>query len=156
MTTHSLNMFVQVVVFKEVRYLESLLSGMSTSHKSIPHTIRSQAKEAFNRYPVAMALQAAVAGYNHAKASIGKISPQQQKAFSVITGITGPSLASDCTNYLVNARTSLLVSHIQAVREIIKEAMGGSKRTKRWIKWDSQDLNDWVSQLSSKVRHSFI
>jgi hypothetical protein len=49
MTTHSLNMFVQVVVFKEVRYLESLLSGMSTSHKSIPHTIRSKAKEAINR-----------------------------------------------------------------------------------------------------------
>jgi dynein heavy chain 1 len=137
----------QVVVFKEVRYLETLLPGMSTAHKSIPHTIRSQAKEAFQRYPVAMALQAALAGFNHAKACIAKISPQQQQAFSVYGGVS----ASDHGVQLIKARTSLLVSHIQAVRDIIKEAMGGSKRTKRWVKWDTPELNDWVSQLSSKV-----
>lgn len=111
----------QVTVFKEVRYLEWLLPTMNTAHKTIPHTVRNQAKEAFTRYPVAMALQAALSGYAHAKSGI------------------------NATNQ------SLLVNHLQAVREAVKEAIGGNKRSKRWIKWDSVELNEWVSQLSSKV-----
>jgi dynein heavy chain 1 len=52
----------------------------------------------------------------------------------------------------------LLASHIQAVRDLIKEAFGGgggtglnSKRAKRWVKWDSENLEDWTSQFSAKV-----
>ena len=108
-------------MFKEVRYLEWLLPEMDTVHKTIPQTIRNHAKEAFARYPIAMALQVALTGYNQAKASMN------------------------------STNTSLLISHIVAVREIVKEAIGGSKRTKRWIKWDSPDLTDWVGQLSSRV-----
>ncbi len=111
----------QVTVFKEVRYLEWLLPQMNTAYKAIPHTIRSHAKEAFARYPTAMALQAALAGFSQSKAGIN------------------------------SSNSRLLVTHVQAVRDVIKEAMGVSKRTKKWIKWDSADLSDWVTLLSSKV-----
>lgn len=111
----------QVVIFKEVRYLEWLLPTMSTAHKTIPSTIRSQSKEAFTRYPIAMAIEAALSGFYQAKQVINE------------------------SNLL------LLASHIQSVREILKEAFGGSKRSKRWIKWDSNDISDWVGQLSNKV-----
>ena len=112
----------QVIVFKEVRYLEWLLPGMSTTHKVIPSTLLSASREAYARYPVATALQAALSGFTQAKCGI-------------------------------NSSNSVLVtSHVQAVRDIVKEAIGGSKRTKRWIKWDSaSDLNDWVGQFSNKV-----
>jgi dynein heavy chain 1 len=111
----------QVVVFKEVRYLEWLLPGMTTAHKTIPSTLASMAKEAYLRYPVAMAMQAALAGFNQAKAGINE------------------------------GNNILLSSYVLAVRDVIKEAFGGSKRSKRWIKWDSPELNDWVGQLSNKV-----
>lgn len=111
----------QVIIFKEVRYLEWLLPSMSTAHKTIPSTIRSQSKEAFNRYPIAMAIEAALSGFSQAKQVINESNMQ------------------------------LLAAHIQSVREIIKEALGGSKRSKRWIKWDSNDISDWVGQLSNKV-----
>ena len=112
----------QVVVFKEVRYLEWLLPGMSTTHKAIPSTLLSMSREAYARYPVATALQAALSGFAQAKCGIS------------------------------SSNSVLLTSHVQAVRDIIKEAIGGSKRTKRWIKWDSaSDLNDWVGQFSNKV-----
>jgi dynein heavy chain 1 len=111
----------QVIVFKEVGYLEWLLPGMTTAHKTIPTTIRSQSKESYTRYPIAMALQAALSGFYQANSGIND----------------GNSL--------------LLVSHVQVVRELIKEALGGSKRSRKWIKWDSNDLSDWVGQLSNKV-----
>jgi dynein heavy chain 1, cytosolic len=112
----------QVVVFKEVRYLEWLLPGMSTTHKAIPSTLLSMSREAYARYPIATALQAALSGFAQAKSGIS------------------------------TSNSVLLTSHVQAVRDIIKEAIGGSKRTKRWIKWDSaSDLNDWVGQFSNKV-----
>lgn len=112
----------QVIVFKEVRYLEWLLPGMSTTHKTIPSTLLSMAKEAYARYPVATALQAALSGFSLAKIGINR------------------------------SNALLLTSPLLAVREVIKEAIGGSKRTKRWIKWDSaSDLDDWVGQLSNKV-----
>ena len=111
----------QIVVFKEVRYLEWLLPGMSTSHKTIPSTIVKASREAYARYPTATALQAALAGFSQAK-----------------TGITAENAL-------------LLATHISAVREVVKEAMGGSQRTKRWIKWDSADLGEWVGHFSNKV-----
>jgi dynein heavy chain 1, cytosolic len=111
----------QVVNFKEVRYLEWLLPSMSTTHKTIPRTIQSQSAEAYARYPVATALQAAISGFYLAK------------------------------KHIHDRNEILLAGHISAVRDAMKEAFGGSKRSKRWIKWDSTDLNDWVSQLSSKV-----
>ena len=112
----------QVIVFKEVRYLEWLLPGMSTTHKVIPSTLLSMSREAYARYPVATALQAALSGFAQAK-----------------SGITA-------------SNSVLLTTQVQAVRDVIKEAIGGSKRTKKWIKWDSAtDLNDWVGQFSSKV-----
>lgn len=107
----------QVIVFKEVRYLEWLLPP----EKTIPKSIREKAKEAFARYPVAMALQAALAAFTQAKGHIS-----QQGAF-------------------------LLVKYIQEVRDTIKEAMGGTKASKRWIKWEDPDLGKWVTQLSSKI-----
>ena len=46
----------------------------------------------------------------------------------------------------------LLVTHMSEVRESVKEAFGGTKKSRRWIKWDSRDhLDDWVGQLSGKV-----
>ena len=112
----------QVIIFKEVRYLEWLLPGMSTTHKIIPSTLLSMSREAYARYPIATALQAALSGFAQAK-----------------SGITG-------------SNSVLLNTQVQAVRDVIKEAIGGSKRTKKWIKWDSaSDLNDWVGQFSSKV-----
>lgn len=111
----------QVVVFKEVQYLEWLLPLMKTSHKSIPRTIQSQSSEAYARYPIAMALQSALTGFLQAQ-------------------------------QLVTTQNELLLaSHITTVRDTIKEAFGGSKKSKRWIKWDSSDLQDWVNQLSNRV-----
>eukprot|EP01041_Mallomonas_annulata_P000303 gene303-544_t len=107
----------QVVLFKEVRYLEWLLPA----GKTIPSTVRSLSKVAFTRYPIAMALQAALSTFIQAK-----------------KGIT-------------TENSILLVTYILGVREMIKEAMGGSSRSKRWIKWDTSDLNDWVGQFSNKV-----
>ena len=101
--------------------MEWLLPGMSTTHKNIPSTLLKASREAYVRYPVATALQAALAGFAQAK-----------------HGITP-------TNAL------LLTAHIGAVREVVKEAIGGSKRTKRWIKWDSSDLEEWVGHFSNKV-----
>ena len=113
----------QVVIFKEVRYLEWLLPGMTTVHKSIPLTIRAQSKECYNRYPVAMALSAALNTFSNVKLSINE------------------------------SNSLLLANHIQTVREVIKEAFGGNKKNRRWIKWDSDssDLNDWVSSLTNKI-----
>lgn len=111
----------QVTVFKEVRYLEWLLPSMSTAHKTIPRTIQSQSMEAYARYPTAMALQAAISGFVLAKKHIN------------------------------DSNEILLASLVVAVRDTIKEAFGGSKRSKRWIKWDTPDLNEWVGQLSSRV-----
>lgn len=111
----------QIVVFKEVRFLEWLLPTMTTAHKTIPLTIRSQSKEAYNRYPIAMALQAGLAGFAQAKRGINE------------------------------SNSLLLATHIQAIRDIIKEAFGGSKRAKRWVKWDSVDIEEWSGQFSSKV-----
>ena len=49
----------------QVRYLEWLLPGMSTTSTTltIPETIKDKAKAAFARYPVAMALQVGVRVY---------------------------------------------------------------------------------------------
>jgi len=78
--------------------------------------------EAYTRYPIALALQAGLASFAQAKRSI------------------------------TEATSLLLASHIQAVREIIKEAFGGSKQKNRWIKWDSGvDLEEWAGQFSNKV-----
>ena len=133
--------FIQIVVFKEVRFLESLLPAMTTTHKIIPHTVRTQAKEAFIRYPVAMALQAALAGYQNAKSSLMKVP---------VGGATN-NINNNETAAIVTARHHLLAGHLQAVRDVINEAVGGSKKSRRWLKWDSPDLNDWVAQLSTKV-----
>jgi dynein heavy chain 1 len=112
----------QVVVFKEVRYLEWLLPGMSTTHKTIPSTLLSMSREAYTRYPIATALQAALSGFAQAKCGIN------------------------------SSNSVLLTSHVQAVRDVIKEVIGGSKRSKKWIKWDSAShLDDWVGQFSNKV-----
>lgn len=110
----------QVLVYKEVKYLEWLLPTMTGAHKSIPNSIKSRAAEAHYRYPVALALESALASYNNAKSKLN------------------------------SSNAALLVNHLQAVREVIKEAIGGSKRMK-WIKWDSPELNDWVGQLVSKI-----
>lgn len=109
-----------VIVFKEVKYLEWLLPNMSVVHKSIPNTIKTRSTEAYARYPIALALQSALTTFNQAKKNIN------------------------------NSNSMLLVAHVQAVRDIIKEAIGGSKRSK-WVKWDTKDLNDWVHHLSVKV-----
>ena len=123
----------QVIIFKEVCYLEWLLPDMSTSHKTIPSTLLAAAHEACTRYPIATALQAALTGFAQAK-----------------TGITSSPLLNSSSSS-VHSSALLLTSHIVAVREVVKEAIGGSKRTKKWIKWDSPDLNDWVGHLSNKV-----
>ena len=136
----------QVVVFNEVRYLEWLLPGMSTAHKTIPLTIRSQSKEAYTRYPIAMALQAALASFGIAK-----------KGITDDNGILLVSSLQVTTDHriiffpLVIAKMLLTLLYIQAVRDLIKEALGGSKRSRRWIKWDSADLDSWVGQVSNKV-----
>lgn len=108
-------------LFKEVKYLDWLLPSLSSSTNSIPATIRSIAKEAYSRYPVAVALQAALSSFYDAKRNMSE------------------------TNAV------LLNSYIEPVREVINEAMGGTKRAQRWIKWDSTDLNEWVSRISIRV-----
>lgn len=110
----------QVQVYKEVKYLEWLLPSTDIKNKIIPSTIKSRAVEAFNRYPVALALQSTLANYNNAK---GKIT-------------AGSAL--------------LLIGQVQEVREAFNEAMGGSSKRK-WVKWSSNELNDWVSQITSRV-----
>ena len=127
--------------------MESLLPTMATTHKIIPHTVRSQAKEAFVRYPVAMALQAALAGYHTAKSALSK--PPASVGVSVGAGANDGAAAAAAA--VLATRQCLLVGHLQAVRDVVKEAVGGSKKTRRWVKWDAPDLNDWVAQLSSKV-----
>ena len=110
----------QVTLFKEVRYLEWLLADMKLN-KTIPATIKTLANEAYQRYPISVALEAALAGFAHAKQG-------------------------------VNSKNSpLLVTHLRAVRDSIKEAIGGSTKSKKWIKWDSPELNEWVGRLSHKV-----
>ena len=108
----------QIVLFKEVRYLEWLLPNNKIT---IPSTVKSLSKVAYTRYPVAMALQAALSSVAQAK-----------------KGLTPEN-------------TILLVSYIQAFREMVKEAIGGSARTRRWIRWDAVDLNEWVGQFASKI-----
>lgn len=110
----------QIVLFKEVRYLEWLLPEMK-SVKTIPATIKTLANEAYARFPISMALEAALSGFAHAK-----------------QGVTPRNLP-------------LLAAHLVAVRDSIKEAIGGSKQSKKWIKWDSADLNEWVGRVSHKV-----
>jgi dynein heavy chain 1 len=110
----------QVTIFKEVQYLEWLLPQMNVAHKNIPNTIKSRAVEAYRRYPIASALESTLKTYHVTK---GKIN---------------------------NFNSPLLVNHLQAVRDIIKNAMGGSKSSK-WIKWDSPELNEWVNSFSMKV-----
>eukprot|EP01032_Pedospumella_encystans_P010301 gene10301-12053_t len=110
----------QVVVFKEVKYLEWLLPSMAVAHKAIPSTIKSRSAETYARYPVALALQSVLSSFHQANAKIN------------------------------NDNVILLTAHVQAVREAINEAIGGSKRSK-WIKWDSPDTNEWVTYLSTRV-----
>ena len=111
----------QVVVYKEVKYLEWLLPSMSVAHKQIPTSIQARATEAYNRYPIALALESALTSYASAKSKIN------------------------------SSNSILLTSHLQAVRDVIKDAMGGSKRSK-WVKWDTKELlNDWVSLLVNKI-----
>ena len=110
-----------VVVFKEVKYLEWLLPNMNMAHKTIPHTIKARSTEAYGRYPVALALQSALAGFAQAKKKIN------------------------------DSNAILLNSHVQTVREVVREALGGSKRQSKWIKWDAKELHDWVSHLSNKI-----
>lgn len=115
----------QMLLFKEVRYLEWLLPTLpqSTSAvvKSIPTTVKTHSKVAFARYPVAMALQDALFALSNAK-----------------KGITEMNMI-------------LLVSHIQGIRDMISEAILKPKRSKRRVSWESTDLNDWVAQLSNKI-----
>lgn len=152
------------------------------------------------RYPTAMALQSALAGYNQAKSTIQRITPSQHQlhtqllhqSSSASTGTASlsqlvspahaqaqihthshahahstptpplaptsapaqqhhPMTAVDYAAQVVHTRACLLQSHVSEVRDLIKEALGGSKRTKRWVKWESGDLNDWVQRLSAKV-----
>jgi len=100
----------QTVLFQEVRHLEWLLPGMSTSSKSIPATIRSLSKEAQMRYPAAMALQAGLATFARAKKD------------------------------LCDEDSKLLVSYIEPIREMVKEAIGGGG-IKRWVKWDAKEIH---------------
>eukprot|EP01038_Epipyxis_sp_PR26KG_P004455 gene4455-6300_t len=111
-----------VVVFKEVKYLEWLLPTIpNVNNKTIPNTIRSRSGEAYQKYPVALALQSALVVFNQSKR---KINPEN---------------------------SILLNSTVNSVREIIKEALGGSAAKRTFVKWDSKNLNDWVSHLSNKV-----
>ena len=110
-----------VELFKEVRYLDWLLPTLSQSSNSIPASIRGVAKEAYARYPVAVTLQAALSSFINAK------------------------------KYMTEENSMLLISYIEPVREAINEAMGGTKRTQRWVKWDSPELQEWVVRLSSRV-----
>lgn len=110
----------QVQVYKEVKYLEWLLPTTDIPNKIIPSTIKSRATEAFNRYPVALALQSTLANYLNARAKI------------------------------TSGSAVLLVAQMQEVREAFNEAMGGSTKRK-WVKWSSADLNEWVTQVTSRV-----
>ena len=110
-----------VELFKEVKFLEWLLPGMASSTNSIPASIRSIAKEAYTRYPVAVTLQSAVACFSNAK------------------------------KFITTENSILLISYIESVRDIVNESMGGTKRNQRWVKWDSPELSDWVSRFTSRV-----
>ena len=61
-----------VELFKEVRYLDWLLPTMSSSNTNIPASIRSVAREAYTRYPVAVAVQAALAAFINGKKNISR------------------------------------------------------------------------------------
>ena len=110
----------QIIIYKEVKYLEWLLPSMSVAHKTIPSSIKSKANEAYVRYPIAIALQSILSIFHQSKLK------------------------------LTSSNSLLLFTHIKSVREIINEAIGGSKRS-RWIKWDTTDLNEWINILSNKV-----
>eukprot|EP01039_Chlorochromonas_danica_P002781 gene2781-3035_t len=114
----------QITTYKEVQYLEWLLPKMSVAQKTIPTTIKSRAKEAFARYPTALALDAALVSYNSAK---GKINDRN---------------------------LPLLIKQIEEVRELFNEAVGGAKRAKwiRWDS-PPNTLNDWVNHLVNKITH---
>lgn len=68
------------------------------------------------------------------------------------------ALQSTLANYLnayrklTPSNTPLLISQLQEVREAFNEAICGTTKRK-WVKWSSTDLNDWVSQISSKVNN---
>lgn len=110
----------QIIVYKEVKYLEWLLPSMNVAHKIIPSTIRSRALEAYHRYPTVLILESTLQVYHTAKSRINA------------------------------GNVALLANHLQAVRDMIKDAFGGSKRS-RWIKWDSPELSDWVNSFTLKV-----
>lgn len=111
----------QIVIYKEVQYLEWLLPKMNVAQKTIPSSIKGRSKEAFGRYPIALALESAIVSYNNANAKI--------------TASTRP----------------LLIKHIEEVRELFNEAIGGGK--KKWVRWDSPvaTLNEWVNHLVAKI-----
>ena len=89
---------------------------------SIPATIKSLSKEAHTRYPIAVALQAGLASFYRAKSG------------------------------LRDENSKLLVSYIEPIREMVKEAIGGSRASKRWIKWETADLKNWVNTFSSRIQ----
>jgi dynein heavy chain 1, cytosolic len=110
----------QIMIYKEVKYLEWLLPSLNVAQKTIPTTIRTRATEAYNRYPIALALESALISYHNANNKIN-----------------------------IN-NVPLLINHVEVVRDLFNEAIGGSKRS-GWIRWDSNNLNEWVSHLVSKI-----
>ena len=111
-----------ITVFREVTHLDWLLPTINVSKKSIPTTIRSMSTEANMRYPIAMMLQSALAMFHKSISKLSKLSEL------------------------------LLVAHIKAVRDIINEAFGGTKRSRRWIKWSigAENLDKWATLLDAK------
>ena len=111
----------QKTLFHEVKHLEVLLGRKGMPSKTIPSTIRSLSKEAQVRYPIAMALQASLASFKRSKSEL-RITDAE-----------------------------LLVSYIEPIRQMVKEAIGGAKSNRKRMNWDSIDISEWTVKFATKV-----
>ena len=92
----------------------------------MPYSIKKPADEAQGRYPAAAALQAALSVYYHAK------------------------------NALSQDTVMLVAAHDQAVKEVVQDAMMGSrvvgsKQYQKRMNWGGDGLNEWVEKFSRHV-----
>ena len=119
-------------LFKEVRHLEWLIP-----QSAIPFSIKKPADEAFQRYPAAAALKLALSTFQQAKRAMETSEQNQNKNKNQQMSI-------------------LLVSQEQSIRDLIQDALlgsrtVGSKQYKKRLHWNGEGLSDWVETFSRRV-----
>lgn len=86
-----------------------------------PSSLKKVADGAQGRYPAAAALQAAIAVYYQAKAGLSENS------------------------------SVLVVSHDQAVKDLIQDAIVGAKESQKRVNWGWEGMSEWVEKFTRQV-----